>query len=297
MKTSESKSNLKSLIGKTIFFVILFLTLIGTVFTQSQAILAKSESKKLQSELEEVKSSINNLSEQNTSLQAEITDKETAYKKAMENLKFAYLTFDDGPSAHTGKLLDTLDKYKVKATFFVNYKEGKDDVYKEIAKRGHVLANHTYSHDYKKIYSSKENFIADVEKLDTELERITGAKPSKILRFPGGSNNTISWNYSGSSRFMPELAKEMTNKGYTFFDWNVDSTDASTFRQEKHIIVNRVLEDCTYVKHANILMHDLDPKDTTLEALPQIIEGLKNQGFMFDVLTHDSPKAQFTEVN
>ncbi|EQB89894.1 peptidoglycan/xylan/chitin deacetylase (PgdA/CDA1 family) [Clostridium punense] len=293
----NSKSNVFLLIGKTVFFLAVFLCLIGTAFTQSKAIMAKSETKKLQAELDEIKSSIDSLSQKNTSLQTEVNDKEKAYKEAMKNLKFAYLTFDDGPSNHTGKILDTLDRYKVKATFFVNYKEGKDEVYKEIVKRGHVLANHTYSHDYKKIYSSKENFIADVEKLDNELEKVTGQKPSKILRFPGGSNNTISWNHSGSSRFMPNLAQEMTDKGYTFFDWNIDSTDASTFRQEKQIIVSRVLGDCNYVKHANILMHDLDPKDTTVEALPEIIEGLKNQGFMFDVLSHDSPKVQFTEVN
>jgi peptidoglycan-N-acetylglucosamine deacetylase len=271
--------------------------ILGTVFFQGRVIQAKSENKKLEVELQQVKASIESLSQQNTVLESEITDKEKVYHEAIKHLKFAYLTFDDGPSSHTGKILETLDKYNVKATFFVNYRAGHESMYKEISKRGHVLANHTYSHDYSKIYASKENFFADVKKLDDELERITGEKPSKIFRFPGGSNNTISWNYSRSSQFMPKLAKELTDMGYTFFDWNVDSTDASTFRQQKHIIVSRILEDCQYVKHANILMHDLDPKDTTVEALPEIIEGLKNQGFLFDVLTHDSPKAQFIEVN
>jgi peptidoglycan-N-acetylglucosamine deacetylase len=292
------KSNsILSLISKIAFFLIVFTSISGTVVFQSRVIQAKSENKQLQMELEEMKKSITELSTENSSLETEIANNQSKYDEAIKHLKFAYLTFDDGPSSHTAKILETLDKHNVKATFFVNYKEGQDHMYKEISKRGHVLANHTASHDYSKIYASKENFFADVKKLDDELERITGEKPSKIFRFPGGSNNTISWNYSRSSQFMPQLAQEITDMGYTFFDWNVDSTDASTFRQEKHIIVSRILADSRYVKHANILMHDLDPKDTTVEALPEIIEGLKRQGFIFDVLSHDSPKAQFTQVN
>ena len=218
------------------------------------------------------------------------------YKQALSNVKVAYLTFDDGPSHHTEKILNILDKYNIKATFFVNQKDGMDDSYKEIVDRGHVLANHTASHNYSSIYRTKESFVEDVQKLDNEIRRITGKEPSKILRFPGGSNNTISSNYNNNPNFMKELAQHMTDLGYTFYDWNVDSTDAATFRQDKNIIVNRILEDAKYVNHANILMHDLDPKDTTVEALTEVIEGLKSQGFIFESLNHDSPKVQFTEV-
>ncbi len=258
--------------------------------------MAVSQNKRLHNKIEEIKVSKETLTKENENLQIEVQNKQKNYEQALSKVKIAYLTFDDGPSNHTKNILDTLDKYGIKATFFVNHKDGMDDLYKEIINRGHVLANHTSSHNYSKVYRTKESFVEDVQKLDNELKRITGKEPSKILRFPGGSNNTISLNYNHGENFMKELAQHMTDLGYTFYDWNVDSMDAATFRQDKNVIVNRVLEDAKYVKHANILMHDLDPKDTTPEALPEIIEGLKAQGFIFESLNHESPKAQFTEV-
>lgn len=296
MRKTRSKPNATLIIGKIIFLCAVLISITIFAVAQTRIILAKSENMKLQSSIQEMEKSIETLSLENSNLENELVDKTALYQDKLKNVKIAYLTFDDGPSGNTKKILDTLDRYNVKATFFVNYKEGRDEDYKDISKRGHVLANHTYSHIYSKVYSSKENFINDVTKLDDKLKSITGKEPSKILRFPGGSNNTISHNYGGSPKFMYELAKELKGMGYTFYDWNIDSTDASTFRQEKQIIVNRVLQDCQFVKHANILMHDLDHKDTTAEALPEIIEGLKAQGYVFDVLTHESPSTQFINI-
>lgn len=283
-------------IKKILLLSFILLTLSITIFSQARVIMAVSQNKRLNNKIEEIKISKETLTKENENLQVEVQNKQKNYEQALSKVKIAYLTFDDGPSNHTKNILDTLDKYKIKATFFVNHKDGMDDLYKEIINRGHVLANHTSSHNYKKVYNSKESFVEDVQKLDNELKRITGKEPSKILRFPGGSNNTISLNYNHGENFMKELAQHMTDLGYTFYDWNVDSMDAATFRQDKNVIVNRVLEDAKYVKHANILMHDLDPKDTTPEALPEIIEGLKAQGFIFESLSHESPKAQFTQV-
>ncbi len=283
-------------IKKILLLSFILLTLSITIFSQVRVIMAVSQNKRLHNKIEEIKVSKETLIKENENLQIEVQNKQKNYEQALSKVKIAYLTFDDGPSNHTKNILDTLDKYGIKATFFVNHKDGMDDLYKEIINRGHVLANHTSSHNYSKVYRTKESFVEDVQKLDNELKRITGKEPSKILRFPGGSNNTISLNYNHGENFMKELAQHMTDLGYTFYDWNVDSMDAATFRQDKNVIVNRVLEDAKYVKHANILMHDLDPKDTTPEALPEIIEGLKAQGFIFESLNHESPKAQFTEV-
>ncbi|WP_461615272.1 polysaccharide deacetylase family protein [Clostridium sp. Marseille-QA1073] len=283
-------------IKKILLLSFILLTLSVTIFSQARVIMAVSQNKRLHNKIEEIKASKETLAKENENLQIEVQNKQKNYEQALSKVKIAYLTFDDGPSKHTRNILDTLDKYNIKATFFVNHKDGMDDLYKEIVNRGHVLANHTSSHNYSKVYRTKESFVEDVQKLDNELKRITGKEPSKILRFPGGSNNTISLNYNNGANFMKELAQHMTDLGYTFYDWNVDSMDAATFRQDKNVIVNRVLEDAKYVKHANILMHDLDPKDTTPEALPEIIEGLKAQGFIFESLNHESPKAQFTEV-
>ncbi len=283
-------------IKKILLLSFILLTLSITIFSQVRVIMAVSQNKRLHNKIGEIKVSKETLTKENENLQIEVQNKQKNYEQALSKVKIAYLTFDDGPSNHTKNILDTLDKYGIKATFFVNHKDGMDDLYKEIINRGHVLANHTSSHNYSKVYRTKESFVEDVQKLDNELKRITGKEPSKILRFPGGSNNTISLNYNHGENFMKELAQHMTDLGYTFYDWNVDSMDAATFRQDKNVIVNRVLEDAKYVKHANILMHDLDPKDTTPEALPEIIEGLKAQGFIFESLNHESPKAQFTEV-
>jgi len=293
MMRLKSESDIKLIIIKVVFFIFVALCVALGAVTQGKAMVAKSDNKKLQAQLQTLQDSINKYSEENDKLESEIENKQTQYEVALENLKVAYLTFDDGPSIHTLQILDTLDKYNVKATFFVNYKQGKEDLYKEIVKRGHVLGNHTYSHAYTNIYSSKEAFIADIEKLDAELQKITEKEPSKIIRFPGGSNNT----FGGSIKFMSELAKEVTGKGYTFFDWNVDSSDATKLTQSKDIIVNTILRDSKYVHHANILMHDADPKVTTLEALPTIIEGLKAQGFVFDKLSHEAPAAQFVNID
>lgn len=202
----------------------------------------------------------------------------------------AHLTFDDGPSENTLNLLDVLDKYHVKATFFVTYKNGYDDVYKEIVNRGHVLANHTFSHDYKKIYASPDSFINDVLALDNKLEEITGKASSKILRFPGGSLNSFT-----STATSKEIIKKLNDLGYTFFDWNVDSADASGHNIPKNSIITNVLTGAGNVNTANILMHDTNAKYTTFEAIPEIINGLKKQGYIFKPLTADSAAIRFIE--
>lgn len=220
--------------------------------------------------------------------QTELANVEKLYNDALVSSPIAYLTFDDGPSDNTLKLLDVLDKYNVKATFFVNYKPGYDNVYKEIVKRGHVLANHTYDHNYKEIYSSPDAFIANILKLDKKLEEITGVAPSKILRFPGGSNTDFITKANAD-----KIKAKLSDLGYVYFDWNVDSTDASAQTQPKNAVLSGVLKGVDYVNTANILMHDTNMKYTTLEAMPEIIEGLKAKGYRFKPLSHDAVKIQF----
>lgn len=220
--------------------------------------------------------------------QTEFTNVEKLYNDNLAYSPIAYLTFDDGPSDNTLKLLDILDKYNVKATFFVNYKPGYDNVYKEIVKRGHVLANHTYDHNYKEIYSSPDAFIDNILKLDKKLEEITGVAPSKILRFPGGSNTDFITKANAD-----KIQAKLSELGYVYFDWNVDSTDASALTQPKNSVLSGVLNGVEYVNTANILMHDTNMKYTTLEAMPEIIEGLKAKGYRFKPLSHNSVKIQF----
>lgn len=197
------------------------------------------------------------------------------------NAKVAYLTFDDGPSANTKKILDVLDKYKIKATFFVIYHSGQESLYKEIVKRGHALGLHSYTHEYSTIYKSETAFWNDQTKLADYLEKTTGVRP-KILRFPGGASNTVSRSYCKG--IMTALTASAGKKGFSYFDWNVDSGDADANCVSASKIVSRVKSGLGSQKKPVILMHDTAAKTTTPEALPEVITYLKDKGYSFGKL-------------
>lgn len=178
-----------------------------------------------------------------------------------------YLTFDDGPSIYTQDILDILDEYGVKATFFVVGKE--NDAAKEsmrrIVEEGHTLAMHSYSHKYSDIYASVENFAEDFAKIQNYIYDVTGVK-STIYRFPGGSSNSV------SPVEMEIFAKYLDEQDIHFFDWNISSGDGGSYV----FPVETLLENCTSnvsrFDTSVILMHDSAGKKTTIEALPSIIE-------------------------
>ena len=109
----------------------------------------------------------------------------TAPEEFISNDNVIYLTFDDGPSRNTIDILNILDKYNIKATFFVTGNESEQGiaVLKEIVKRGHTIGVHSYSHDYKKIYSNVDAFLDDFYKAFDYVYKNTGVKPT-IFRFP-----------------------------------------------------------------------------------------------------------------
>lgn len=198
--------------------------------------------------------------------------------------KAVYLTFDDGPSENTGKILDILKEYNAKATFFVTgNNQEHDDMIKRAHDEGHSIGLHTYTHDYASVYASEEAYFDDLKKVSDLVETITG-ETSHLIRFPGGSSNTVSAKYTPG--IMTALTGKVLEKGYQYFDWNCDSTDAegNNVPVEK-IVKNASSADCM---HINILMHDTDAKDTTVEALPQIIEHYRDMGYSFKALTTES---------
>ena len=157
------------------------------------------------------------------------------YKEAQDSI--CYLTFDDGPSTeNTEKILDILKKYNIKATFFVIYKDTEKEkaMYKRIVEEGHTIGVHTASHDYEKIYSSVDAYLKDFNKIASHIEEITGEKP-EIFRFPGGSVNS----YNGAVYM--QIVSEMMRRGYTYYDWNVGSGDASYGTASKNWIVGNVV--------------------------------------------------------
>lgn len=200
--------------------------------------------------------------------------------------KKAYLTFDDGPSANTKKILNILDQHNVKATFFVIYRSGYESVYKDIVKRGHTLALHSYSHDYSSIYRSTSAYFKDLNRLSDYVYKTTGVR-SKILRFPGGGSNTVSRSYCRG--IMTTLTKEVQNRGYRYYDWNVDSGDAGGNLSASAILSN-VKRSCGSQKNAIVLMHDAPGKKTTVTALPDIIRYLKGKGYELLPITESTPQ-------
>lgn len=196
-----------------------------------------------------------------------------------------YLTFDDGPSPNTPEILDILDRYGVKATFFVI--NGKYNHYmKDIVNRGHQIALHSYSHNYSKVYSSDAAYFDDLQKISDVVKAETGVE-SKIVRFPGGTSNTISKKYSPG--IMSRLSKSVPEKGYCYFDWNCANGDATG---EKSTVETQLKYCSQYPKSAStviVLMHDTGSKYVTVEALPKIIEFYKNQGMKFGTITKDTP--------
>lgn len=192
-----------------------------------------------------------------------------------------YLTFDDGPNPYyTPVILDVLKKYGVKATFFVTM-AGPDSMIKREYNEGHAVALHSASHDYAKIYKSSEAFWADMNKVSARVERITGQK-SMLLRFPGGVSNTISRRYK--SGIMSQLAKEVEDKGYAYFDWNISSGDAGG-TTNPDVEYRNVINALSKSRGNVILMHDIK-KHTSL-AIENIVKYGKNNGYQFKVLTSD----------
>ncbi len=129
-------------------------------------------------------------------------------------------------------------------------------------------------------------YLKDFNKLSKHIEELTGVKP-EIFRFPGGSVNS----YNGA--VYEQIISEMTRRGYTYYDWDVSSGDASYGTASANWITNNVVNGVRKGKSNIVLMHDTNAKDTTVEALPKIIEKLKKKGYTFEKLTKDVKPVTF----
>lgn len=204
--------------------------------------------------------------------------------------KVVYLTFDDGPGRYTKKILDILDKYDVKATFFVtNQFKSYVPIIKDIYSRGHVVAVHTLTHKWS-IYSSVETYMKDFNDMNAIIKNYTGSY-SKIFRFPGGSSNTISKGYSKG--VVSAIASKMKEYGYVYFDWNVDSGDASGANRSK--VVNNVISGIKRKNVSVVLMHDI--KKATADGIEEIIKYGVQNGYTFKTLNINSPTVQHSIRN
>lgn len=194
-----------------------------------------------------------------------------------------YLTFDDGPkSGTTDVILDILKEEGVKATFFVT-NGGPDNLIQREYNEGHTIGLHTASHDYAYVYSSMDNYFNDLNTVSSRVKNLTGYD-SKIIRFPGGSSNTISRRYA--SGIMSSLTNEVINRGYKYYDWNISSGDAAGGNHAASEIYNNVVSRLSHDRANMVLMHDI--KTYTRDALRDIIRYGKANGYSFSAINYDT---------
>ena len=217
---------------------------------------------------------------------------QTKEQDQVKDRKKVYLTFDDGPSNITPQVLDILNEYDVKATFFVI---GKTDdfsksIYKRIVDEGHTIALHSYTHKYDEIYSSLENFKYDLLKLQDLIYETTNHKPY-IYRFPGGSANTV------SDLDISILVKYLEGNNFTYYDWNVvngDGTSNSLTAKESY---DNVIEGVKEFNNSVVLMHDSEKKASTVKSLSNIIETLLENDVEILPITEEVKPVQQVKVS
>ncbi|WP_366296288.1 polysaccharide deacetylase family protein [Paenibacillus sp. AN1007] len=211
------------------------------------------------------------------------SSKEKSVSKA--NAKIIYLTFDDGPSAHTGELLDILDQYKVKATFFMlgphmeQYKKSTQRIVKE----GHGLGLHGVTHEVSKFYKTAYSGLKEMQQANESLNKAAGVKTS-LVRTPYGSKPYLKTAYRNAL---------LGQGGFHLWDWNVDSLDWK-YKKDHQKVYNNVMSQVHKVNKNGItpivLMHD---QEATLKVLPQVLKTLKAEGYQFEILTKSVQPVNF----
>lgn len=193
--------------------------------------------------------------------------------------KQVYLTFDDGPSKDvTPQILDILKEHDVKATFFVL--GARVDLYPETLKRafeeGHYIANHGYSHQYSKIYENKDTVFQEYVECDNSIRNAIGNPDfnSYLFRFPGGSSG------GRYEEIKSEAREHFRSYGVAYTNWNCLTGDAEG-NNTKEECIQEFIETKEGKNSLVVLMHDSNEKTQTVEALPDIIMQLKNEGYTF----------------
>ena len=239
---------------------------------------AEAQSKTTETKTNENKTQTNKISENKT---------DESKTTPSNGKSIAYLTFDDGPSSITHSVLDILKKYNVKATFFVinsgNY--NKATLQREV-NEGHTIGLHAYDHNYAIAYKDDNSYLDGIDKLRAKVKADTGFD-SHYIRFPGGSSNTISKRYSKG--IMSRITKTAKQRGYKYYDWNVDDDDAGRARTADDCY-NNVIKELRPNRSNIVLMHDFGTNKKILEALPRIIEYCQKNGYTMLPIDDNTPE-------
>ena len=210
-------------------------------------------------------------------------------KDGKSNKKICYITIDDGPYNRGKKFLELFKQYDVKATFFLTTANGDKlpdqadlsakSMYPEYLKFGHTIGNHTYSHDYRSIYSGSKAFMKTVEKQEKFTEEAAGGYKAQIVRFPGGTG------MAGSR--LGAIQEALKDNGYGWIDWTVDSGDSwGKDKVNASLIKSNVLAASKEQKIMVILFHEWS--QSTIDAMPEIIDSLRSSGYIFLPLFYES---------
>lgn len=204
--------------------------------------------------------------------------------------KRIYLTFDDGPHPNTDKVLQILAEYDVSATFFTlgTYVSVYPERTKAIADAGHLLACHSYSHNYETLYASGESVLAEIHAWEAAVERAGVAVPKTVcFRFPGGSTTY----YMDDERY-EEIFWTVNDAGYHAFDWTFANNDRYLNHKTEDQTLLEYLQESVITTLDNVelsptwpkimLMHDT--ADETVESLPWILAYLIEEGYTFGTL-------------
>lgn len=191
-----------------------------------------------------------------------------------EKTKRVYLTFDDGPSKQTERVLNILKKKKVKATFFTIGREDEfsQNIYRRIVKEGHTLGMHSYSHIFKEVYGSLEGFKKDFYRISDHLEKITGVRPV-FYRFPGGSSNSV------NQLPIEQYTDFLKEQGVQYADWNVIAANGITDNVTKKDMVCSVMEGVAKYDTSIVLLYDSADKKMTADSLSAMIDSLQAAGY------------------
>lgn len=249
-------------------------TIDGTLKTLEQRLdeldIRNQELQTLLQQLQEQKSTpVQTPQIQEDSSGAEASEPVAEESSGQEEIHKVYLTFDDGPSIYTNDILDILDSYNVKATFFVVGKEetNAEEALQRIVDEGHTLGMHSYSHKYKELYESMDSFTQDFARIRDSIYQATGVE-SVCYRFPGGSSNTV------SKIDMHDFIEYLDSQGVEYYDWNVSSGDGGSMKLSTDTLLENCTKDIDTRDTSIILLHDSAEKPTTVEALPDIIENI-----------------------
>ena len=307
-KHSGKRNKRKFLTTEITFLLIIALCLGLTLYFHNQTIKLKDDYSTYQKELKKVKK---NLSSKEKELK-DVEDKIASYSKiddtinntkieffktisALENditegkstKKIAYLTFDDGPYFNTYTVLDILDQYGAKATFFTISMNGEycfDNksancfaLYKEYVKRGHTIANHTYTHAINGgLYSSADSFMDAVVRQEEHIKNQTGGYTTNIVRFPGGS--------SQAKGLKEPIIEKLRERGYGWVDWTALDGDGKALSSKEEAFGNFTSSMDKNIEV--VLLHDYNKYTTQI--LPDMITYLKQNNYLILPLFYDS---------